>query len=168
MDAIHIHGGNALFGETKIQGSKNAALPVMAAALLIKDVCTIENCPHISDVLHMQQLLQQLGCTVSHEENTLVIDARNLSMDTMSGENVTGMRSSITLLGAVLGRCREVTMAYPGGCVIGQRPIDIHLSALRKMGVVIYEKEGCFTARVKSLEGAVINLPISSVGATED
>ena len=72
----------------------------------------------------MQQLLQQLGCTVSHEENTLVIDARNLSMDTMSGENVTGMRSSITLLGAVLGRCREVTMAYPGGCVIGQRPID--------------------------------------------
>ncbi len=168
MDAIHIHGGNALFGETKIQGSKNAALPVMAAALLIKDVCTIENCPHISDVLHMQQLLQQLGCTVSHEENTLVIDARNLSMDTMSGENVTGMRSSITLLGAVLGRCREVTMAYPGGCVIGQRPIDIHLSALRKMGVAIYEKEGCFTARVKSLEGAVINLPISSVGATEN
>ena len=168
MDAIHIHGGNALFGETRIQGSKNAALPVMAAALLIKDVCTIENCPHISDVLHMQQLLQQLGCAVSHEEGTLVIDARNLSEDTMSGDNVTGMRSSITLLGAMLGRCREVTMAYPGGCVIGQRPIDIHLCALRKMGVTIYEKEGCFTARVKSLEGAVINLPISSVGATEN
>ncbi|MCM1134915.1 MAG: UDP-N-acetylglucosamine 1-carboxyvinyltransferase [Clostridium sp.] len=168
MDSIHIYGGNALFGETRIQGSKNAALPVMAAALLIKDVCIIENCPHISDVKHMQQLLMELGCKVSLADNRLVIDARNLSEDTMSGENVTGMRSSITLLGAMLGRMKEVTMAYPGGCVIGQRPIDMHLGALRRMGVSVYEKEGCFTARVKSLEGAVIHLPISSVGATEN
>lgn len=168
MDAIHIQGGNALFGETKIQGSKNAVLPVMAAALLIEDVCIIENCPCISDVHHMQQLLVSIGCRVSRMDRTLTIDARNLSEDTMSGENVTGMRSSITLLGAMLGRMGEVTMGYPGGCVIGERPIDLHLNALRRMGVSIYEKEGFFTARVKELEGTVIRLPISSVGATEN
>lgn len=168
MDAIHIRGGNALFGETKIQGSKNAVLPVMAAALLIEDVCIIENCPRILDVHHMQQLLESIGCRVSRTDQTLTIDTRNLSEDTMSGENVTGMRSSITLLGAMLGRMGEVTMAYPGGCVIGERPIDLHLNALRRMGVSIYEKEGFFTARVKELEGTVIRLPISSVGATEN
>ncbi|NBJ93429.1 UDP-N-acetylglucosamine 1-carboxyvinyltransferase [Parablautia muri] len=168
MDAIHILGGNALFGETKIQGSKNAVLPVMAAALLIQDVCMIENCPHISDVYHMQQLLESIGCKVVRSDKTLTIDARNILEDTMSGDHVTGMRSSITLLGAMLGRIGEVTMAYPGGCVIGERPIDMHLNALRRMGVVIYEKDGCFTARVKALEGAVIRLPVSSVGTTEN
>ncbi len=168
MDAIHIRGGNALFGETKIQGSKNAVLPVMAAALLIKDVCIIENCPLISDVHNMQQLLTGIGCKVTRAGNTLTIDARNILEDVMAGESVTGMRSSITLLGAMLGRVGEVTMEYPGGCVIGERPIDLHLSALRKMGVAIYEKEGSFTARVRDLEGAVIRFPISSVGATEN
>ena len=168
MDTIRIRGGNALFGETRIQGSKNAVLPVMAAALLIKDVCTIENCPRISDVHHMLALLTGIGCRVSHRGHTLTIDARNISEDTMSGENVTGMRSSITLLGAMLGRVGEVTMAYPGGCVIGERPIDMHLHALRRMGVAIYEKENCFTAKAKSLEGTVINLPFSSVGVTEN
>ncbi len=168
MDAIHVLGGNALFGETKIQGSKNAVLPVMAAALLIKDVCVIENCPHISDVYHMQQLLGSTGCKVVRAGETLTIDARNISEDTMAGDHVTGMRSSITLLGAMLGRTGEVTMAYPGGCVIGERPIDLHLNALRRMGVAIYEEEGRFTARAKTLEGAVIRLPVSSVGATEN
>lgn len=168
MDAIHIRGGNALFGETKIQGSKNAVLPVLAAALLIEDVCIIENCPHISDVQHMQQLLISIGCKVNLTDHTLTIDARNVSEDTMSGENVTGMRSSIMLLGAMLGRVGEVTMAYPGGCVIGERPIDLHLNALRRMGVSVYESEGSFTARVKNLEGTVLRLSISSVGATEN
>lgn len=168
MDAIHIRGGNALFGETKIQGSKNAVLPVLAAALLIEDVCIIENCPRISDVQHMQQLLESIGCKVKLTDHTLTIDARNISEDTMSGENVTGMRSSIMLLGAMLGRVGEVTMAYPGGCVIGERPIDLHLNALRRMGVSVYEREGSFTARVKNLEGTVLRLPISSVGATEN
>ena len=168
MDAIHIRGGNALFGETRIQGSKNAVLPLMAAALLIKDICIIENCPCISDVHHMQQLLRGIGCKVKCSGHTLTIDARNIEEDIMAGENVTGMRSSIMLLGAMLGRVGEVTMDYPGGCVIGERPIDLHLNALRRMGVSVYEKEGYFTARVKTLEGTVIRLPTSSVGATEN
>lgn len=168
MDAIHIRGGNALFGETKVQGSKNAVLPILAAALLIEDVCVLENCPKISDVHHMLMLLQEIGCRVSRADRTITVDARNVSADTMSGENVTGMRSSIMLLGAMLGRVGEVTMAYPGGCVIGERPIDIHLSALGKMGVKVYEQEGYFTARAYKLEGTVIRLPISSVGVTEN
>ena len=149
MDAIRIRGGKALFGETKIQGSKNAVLPVLAATLLIEDVCTIENCPEISDVYHMQRLLESIGCKVKRNRKTLTVDARNISEDTMSGESVTGMRSSIMLMGAMLGRVGEVTMAYPGGCVIGSRPIDIHLDALRKMGVFVYEEECSFTAKVK-------------------
>lgn len=168
MDTIHVRGGNALFGETKIQGSKNAVLPILAAALLIEDVCVLENCPRISDVHHMLMLLEEIGCRVVRAERTITVDARNISADTMSGENVTGMRSSIMLLGAMLGRVGEVTMAYPGGCVIGERPIDIHLSALSKMGVKVYEQEGYFTARVYKLEGTVIRLPIASVGVTEN
>ena len=167
MDAIHIRGGNALYGETKIQGSKNAVLPIMAAALLIEDICILENCPNISDVHHMQELLEGIGCKVNRNNHTLVIDARNVSQDAMSGEQVTGMRSSIMLLGAMLGRMGEVTMAYPEGCVIGRRPIDFHLSALGKMGVEVYERADSFTAKTKSLEGTVINLAVSSVGATE-
>lgn len=168
MDAIHIRGGNALFGETKIQGSKNAVLPVMAAALLVEDVCIIENCPRISDVHNMEQLLNSIGCKVVRDEDVLTIDARNISQDIMSGENVTGMRSSLTLLGAMLGRLGEVTMAYPGGCVIGERPIDLHLNALRRMGVLIYQDENGFTAKARELEGNVIHLPTPSVGATEN
>jgi len=168
LDSIHIRGGNALFGETKIQGSKNAVLPVLAAALLIEDVCVLENCPRISDVHHMLMLLERIGCRVTRSDRTITVDARNVSEDTVSGDNVTGMRSSIMLLGAMLGRVGEITMEYPGGCVIGERPIDLHLGALGRMGVKIYENEGCFTAKVQKLEGTVINLPISSVGVTEN
>ena len=168
MDAIRIRGGNSLLGETKIQGSKNAVLPVMAAALLIEDITIIENCPRISDVFHMQKLLMQIGCKVNRADRTLMIDARCVSKDKMAGESVTGMRSSLMLLGAMLGRLGEITMAYPGGCVIGKRPIDMHLEALRKMGVSISEEEGSFTARAHELNGVVITLPFPSVGATEN
>ncbi len=165
---IHIRGGNVLFGETRIQGSKNAVLPVMAAALLIKDTCVIENCPRISDVCHMQKLLTRIGCKISRTGKSLMIDAKSVSGDKMAGESVTGMRSSIMLLGAMLGRFRQVTMEYPGGCVIGKRPIDMHLQALSQMGVVITKEEGLFHAKASELQGAVIKLPFTSVGATEN
>lgn len=168
MDAVRVRGGNALFGETKIQGSKNAVLPVMAAALLIEDISIIENCPRISDVFHMQRLLEKIGCRVSRSDRTLMIDARDVSKERMEGESVTGMRSSLMLLGAMLGRFREVTMEYPGGCVIGRRPINLHLQALSRMGVVIEEKDGMFTARAGEFSGSVITLPFPSVGATEN
>ena len=104
MDAIHIRGGNALFGETRIQGSKNAVLPVLAAALLIEDVCVIDNCPRILDVHHMLMLLEGIGCRINRKNRSVTIDARNVSDDTMAGENVTGMRSSIGLSGRLCDR----------------------------------------------------------------
>lgn len=168
MDSIHIYGGNLLRGETKIQGSKNAVLPILAATLLIKGVCVIRNCPRIADVFHMQNLLQELGCYVSWAGNTITVNATQVSDNRMSEESVTRMRSSIMLLGAMLGRLGEVTMAYPGGCVIGKRPIDLHLEALRQMGVEIEEQERLFTAKAAQLKGMDYTLPFPSVGATEN
>ncbi len=168
LDSIYIYGGNFLRGETKIQGSKNAVLPILAASLLIKGTCVIKNCPRIADVCHMQNLLQELGCFVSWAGSTVTVNAFHVNDSRMNGESVTRMRSSIMLLGAVLGRLGEVTMAYPGGCVIGRRPIDIHLSALRDMGVEIKEQEQFFTAKSKRLLGAELELPFPSVGATEN
>ena len=168
MDSVYIYGGNYLKGETKIQGSKNAVLPILAASLLIRGTCVIRNCPRIADVYHMQNLLQELGCFVSWAGNTVTVNAAQVSDSRMSGESVTRMRSSIMLLGAMLGRLGEVNMAYPGGCVIGRRPIDIHLSALREMGVEILEQEQFFTARAGRLKGMEYTLPFPSVGATEN
>lgn len=168
MDSIHIYGGNFLRGETKIQGSKNAALPILAASLLIKGTSVIKNCPRIADVYHMQNLLQELGCFVSWAGSTVTVNALHVNDNRMSGESVTRMRSSVMLLGAMLGRLGDVTMAYPGGCVIGSRPIDIHLSALRDMGVEIEEQEQLFTAKAKKLLGTELHLPFPSVGATEN
>lgn len=168
MDSIYIYGGNFLRGETRIQGSKNAVLPILAASLLVKGTCVIKNCPRIADVYHMQNLLQELGCLVSWAGNTVTVNAFHVNDNRMNGESVTRMRSSVMLLGAMLGRLGEVTMAYPGGCVIGRRPIDIHLQALRKMGVEIEEQEQLFTAKAKELKGADLELPFPSVGATEN
>lgn len=151
-----------------IQGSKNAVLPVLAATLLVKGTCVIKNCPRIADVYHMQNLLQELGCKVSWAGSTVTVNAVQASDNRMSGESVTRMRSSIMLLGAMLGRMGEVVMSYPGGCVIGRRPIDIHLTALRRMGVEIVEEEQMFTARAVHLQGAEVRLPFPSVGATEN
>lgn len=168
LDSIHIYGGSLLRGETRIQGSKNAVLPILAATLLIKGSCVIKNCPRIADVYHMQNLLQGLGCPVSWAGNTITVNTAQANDNRMSGESVTRMRSSVMLLGAMLGRMGEAVMSYPGGCVIGKRPIDIHLTALRKMGVEIVEEDQMFTAHAPRLQGAEVKLPFPSVGATEN
>lgn len=155
-------------GETRIQGSKNAALPILAATLLIDGICEIENCPMISDVSHMLRLMESLGCAVTRIGHTIKVNAGRLSMCDMPSDSVGVMRSSIMLLGALLARTGSISMQYPGGCVIGQRPIDLHLQALRKMGVVIEEGEDGFTAETKGLNGAYIRFPFISVGATEN
>lgn len=168
MDAIQIYGGNCLKGDIRIQGSKNAVLPVLAASILINGTCEIENCPIISDVHHMLRLLKSLCCVIEQNNHTLIIDSQPLSCCDMPSDSVGVMRSSIMLLGALLARVGRVSMQYPGGCVIGQRPIDLHLQALRKMGVVIEEREDGFFAETKGLIGAVHSLPFVSVGATEN
>ncbi len=168
MDAVRIYGGNCLSGQTKIQGSKNASLPILAATLLTDGTCEIVNCPDISDVYHMLRLLESLGCLVSRKADVICIDTSGVAECDMPADSVGVMRSSIMLLGALLARMGEVTMEYPGGCVIGKRPIDQHLCALRRMGVEIAEGSEEFCAKAKRLHGAVHELPFVSVGVTEN
>lgn len=169
MDSIHIHGGVCLQGNVRIQGSKNAALPILAATILTKETNVIHNCPRIADVYQMLSLLQSLGCEVCWEEDGVRVDAGNVGMHAMPAEAITGMRSSLCLLGALVGRTGAVTMEYPGGCVIGARPIDMHLSAMRQMGVVFSEEDGRIQGSTETgLHGARIDLSKISVGATEN
>ena len=168
MDSIHIDGGIPLQGQVRIQGSKNAALPVLAATVLVKGKSLIENCPRITDVFQMQILLNSIGCKTSWEGTSLRVDASAVRAGRMPHKEVKAMRSSISLLGALLARCGEAVLEYPGGCVIGKRPIDIHLEALKALGVTFEEREELLTACAKTLKGAVVPLRFPSVGATEN
>ena len=168
MDAIRIYGGNCLDGQTTIQGSKNASLPILAATLLIDGICEIENCPEISDVFHMQRLLESLGCTVEREGTLIRVNTAGLSECDMPSDSVGVMRSSVMLVGALLARIGRICMEYPGGCVIGTRPIDLHLRSLRRMGVTIEENENGFRAETAGIKGAFLTLPFVSVGVTEN
>ncbi|MCM1045342.1 MAG: UDP-N-acetylglucosamine 1-carboxyvinyltransferase [Candidatus Gastranaerophilales bacterium] len=169
MDSIHIQGGVPLQGRVCIQGSKNAALPVLAASLLTKETSCIRNCPRIADVYRMVSLLKSLGCKVVWEDGGVRVNPVCVCRGEMPKDAIMGMRSSLCLLGAMLGRCNEVVMEYPGGCVIGERPIDLHLDALKKMGVQFVEESGRLHAKALSgLHGAKIVFPAVSVGATEN
>ena len=168
MNAIQIYGGKRLMGQTRIQGSKNAVLPILAATLLIDGTCEIENCPDIGDVRHMIRLLESMCCKVERIGQTVKVYTNQLAHCDMPSDSVCVMRSSIMLLGALLARIGSVSMQYPGGCVIGSRPIDLHLQGLRKMGVTIEEREDGFYAETTELTGAFHRLPFVSVGATEN
>ena len=168
MDSIRSQGGMALQGKVRVQGSKNASLPILAATLLVREESLIRNCPRIADVYSMVSLLKSLGCGVHWQETGIAVDSSQVCRCQMPREAVRGMRSSLCLLGALIGRCSEVVMEHPGGCVIGERPIDMHLSALEQMGVEFVEEEGSIRAFSDRLHGAVISLPFPSVGATEN
>lgn len=168
MDSIHVQGDVALRGKVRIQGSKNAALPVLAATLLTKETSCIYNCPRIADVHRMVSLLRSLGLEVCWEENGIRVNAANVCRGELPADAVRGMRSSICLLGALVGRCGGVRMEYPGGCMIGRRPIDLHIRALEQMGVRFREEGEMLSASASDLHGADIRLPMPSVGATEN
>ncbi len=169
MDSISVYGGVHLQGRVKIQGSKNAALPILAATLLTKGENVLYNCPRISDVFSMHQLLRCLGCTVSSYPEYMLINTTHICKHRLPAEAVKGMRSSLCMLGALLSRNGEVYMEYPGGCVIGARPIDLHLQALTAMGAIFKEENGMIFATVpEGFHGAQICFPKVSVGATEN
>lgn len=157
MKGIRIQGGMPLQGKVRIQGSKNAALPILAATLLTNEVSYIQNCPRIEDVHRFVHLLRELGCMVHWQENGIRVQpggrddlpCERAEARRMRGEAITGMRSSLCLLGALLGKCGYVTMEHPGGCVIGDRPIDLHIHALEQMGVEFLEEDGLLSARAK-------------------
>ena len=171
MSSIEVIGGKQLKGELNIQGSKNAALPVIAATILNKGTTILRNCPKILDVYHMVSILKELGCTTSWEGNTLYVNSSNATSTSVPEEYVTKMRSSILFLGSLLGRHKEVTIAYPGGCSIGKRPIDYHLKAIKKMNVTqefIGEDDTMIHCYSDRILGADIFLEFPSVGATQN
>ncbi|MFI3212481.1 MAG: UDP-N-acetylglucosamine 1-carboxyvinyltransferase [Eubacteriales bacterium] len=168
LNSISVLGGNQLYGKTCIQGSKNAVLPILAATVLIQGTTIIHNCPQISDVTHMLKLLEVMGCQVKQDKNVVSINASNITSVILPEEYVDKMRSSIILLGALLGRMGEAVIGYPGGCTIGERPIDLHKMALERMGATFEEENQVLVVRANELQGIRITLPIASVGATEN
>lgn len=155
-------------GEVRVQGSKNGALPLMTATVLIQGKTVLHNCPRITDIEAMADLLRTIGCKVAFDKNTITIDATHICDTHCPQKQVQAMRSSIMLLGPLLGRCKSVQMNRPGGCVIGERPTDIHEYALRRMNVEFVAEEDTITAYTEKLTGADICLPFPSVGATEN
>ena len=128
MDAIHISGGHRLEGEIPIHGAKNSALPLLAATLLAADVSELTNCPRLSDVSASLAILRHLGCGIVWEGDRVTVDATAPPNSTIPDDLMRRMRSSIVFLGAVVARCGEATLTYPGGCELGPRPIDLHLA----------------------------------------
>lgn len=167
LDKIHITGGSPLHGSIRIQGSKNAALPMMAAALLYPGISILRGCPRIADVLCMEKILQTLGAKTWWQEHDLYLDCTEIEKSVIPGFYTEKMRSSVILLGVLTGRLGKASMGYPGGCVIGKRPVDLHLYALQKFGVRIDEKKDFLQASCEKMRGAEIFFRGSSVGATE-
>ena len=168
MAVYCVKQADSLQGEVKIQGSKNAVLPMMAACVLNKGVTVLEGCPDITDLHHMRALLEEIGCHTMFEQGTLVVDASQADKVVVGGKEAGMMRSSIILAGALLGRNHEVAIAYPGGCLLGKRPIDIHLSAFSKLGAVVKEEEDKISCQGHAMQGESIVFRFPSVGATEN
>lgn len=169
MSNLIVAGGSRLSGIIEIPGAKNAVLPVLAATLLNNGTSILENCPELDDVLTMLEILTALGCRIKREGPRIEVDASNLTSSVIPEVLAKRMRSSIIILGAVLARCGEVLVSYPGGCEIGLRPIDMHLRALEQMGAEVDGlNHGMLKVTASKLHGCEILLDYPSVGATEN
>ncbi len=166
-DYICIVGGKPLKGTISVQGSKNAALPMMAASLLHRGVSVLKTCPRIADVFCMEKILQALGAATWWEDHDLYMDCTNADKEEIPEMYTGRMRSSVILLGAMLARNGKGKLGYPGGCVIGSRPIDLHFYALRQLGAVIQKDQVIQGTAPSGLWGNQILFPKRSVGATQ-
>ena len=169
MSQLRIRGGSRLQGEADIQGAKNSILPILAATLLTADQVELRGCPRLRDVDASIHILRDLGCRARWEgENTLLVDTRALDGCAVSERLMREMRSSAIFLGAILARCGQAELSYPGGCELGPRPIDLHLSGLRDLGAEIDDAGGVLHCKAPRLKGREIVLSLPSVGATEN
>lgn len=170
MDKIEITGGCPLSGNVSIQGSKNAVLPMIAASIMTDEKVTLLNCPDIDDVKTMLKILESIGCKVVFENHKIEIDPSFISGYEILSEDAKCLRASFIFLGSLLGRFRMASIAHPGGCTIGKRPINIHVEMLEQLGVKFQddEKEEILTAHVDSLNGANLHFYKKSVGASQN
>ena len=163
-----INGKKPLSGKLRVGGAKNAILPALAAVLLTEKPVVLHDCPCLLDVEKTIMILKAIGCSIKREGSNLIIDPSNINSWIIPDSYVREIRSSIIFLGSMLARMGKAQITYPGGCEIGQRPIDLHLKGLKQLGVVIDESNGYLFCEASKLEGAAIHLDYPSVGATEN
>ena len=170
MNKIIVNGGKKLNGEIIVQGAKNSVLPILVATLLVNGVSVIHNCPYISDVDATIKILRYLGCKVTREDHTVIVDSSTMCRNDVPDSLMREMRSSIVFLGGIIGRTGKAVLSTPGGCEIGLRPIDLHLSAMEQFGATVTTENGFIicSAEENGLCGTRIVLSFPSVGATEN
>ena len=166
MSVMYLRGGRPLKGELTVHGAKNSVLPILAACLLAGGPVTLHNCPRLTDVTAALDILRRLGCKAEQEGRRIVVDPTGAAGNAISEKQMQAMRSSIIFLGPLLARMGEAHLTYPGGCELGPRPIDLHLSAIRAMGCRITEDHGIHCVGRPS--GGEVYLALPSVGATEN
>ena len=166
MKKLVIEGGRTLTGEVRISGAKNSVVALIPATILTKGKCVIENVPNISDVTILIKMLEKLGSKVTFENEVLTIDNKDVKNQLIDEEYASKIRASYYFMGSLLGRFGEASIAYPGGCIIGSRPIDFHLNAFKKMGVNIVDNDGNYELTTNNLHGIDIFFDFPSVGAT--
>ncbi len=168
MESLVIQGGRRLEGSLRVDGAKNAALPILAACVLAEEPVKLWRMPDILDVRRMADILRMLGCDVQRGGRDMMVSASGMCRSEMPDQLSKQIRSSIFLLGPILSRFRRATVTYPGGCEIGLRPIDLHLSGLRALGVEIREEGGVIHCDGGNMHAGEVHLDYPSVGATEN
>ena len=169
MERLVITGGKPLIGEISVHGAKNSSLPLLAATVLCKNETVLHNCPDLSDVDAACRILECLGCHTERKGSTVTVNADNVKNCDVPDSLMREMRSSVVFLGPVAARLGKAMISFPGGCELGARPIDLHLSSLRKLGMEIKEIHGKLICSAENgLRGTSINLDFPSVGATEN
>ena len=168
MESFVVEGGRRLSGSLRVHGAKNAALPILAACVLTEDEITLHGMPDITDVHRMADILGMLGCRVTRQGHDMLISGMDMCSHEMPDDLSKQIRSSIFMLGPILSRFRKATVTYPGGCEIGLRPIDLHLTGLRALGVAITEDGGVIHCDGSHMHAGEVHFDYPSVGATEN
>ncbi len=168
MSTLIVNGGKSLSGKVYVHGSKNSILPILAATILNSGISEIHNCPRLSDVDAAIEILRCIGCKVELSGDVVTVDSKDASRYEIPDNLMREMRSSVIFMGALLARLGKASMFTPGGCELGARPIDLHLSSLRSLGARVSEDGGAIRCEAVSLRGRDIVLSFPSVGATEN
>lgn len=168
MCRLIINGGNRINGEIQVQGSKNAVLPMLAATILTDDICVLHNCPYLNDTRTGFEILKSLGCGVNYEKGSAYISPGKINDTEVPKDLMQRMRSSVSFMGALLAKCGEAILYRPGGCKLGERPVDMHISSLERLGAEFYQCGDCICGRLGRVKSGDITLVYPSVGVTEN